>query len=653
MTSKTTITPATVLDRYEENLMGLPYPVILTNIAETITMMTDDQDVVCTSVPNAEQIALFVAGILCFIPVRLLESEVRMMRRAVGMSMEELGFAIGLHAEKLTQWESGLDHIGFEDDMAIRQTIATRINEQLPGMHINSAHISQIVLFPRSFDAYPLIEVHNSNVVHGDQQPFVGSISLSFAGHLVVQYNIRCIVPAPTPLVQDDDAVFLLTTETSPVSTSIETDAVGSETDPTVAIHDYDGSCGAFGFASYMRSGGHTLDDVEMVAKKFEFLGKTIQRLRTDCSEAYQAVVVMVNHLHFWSSSPYDAMHVQITKLLDNLSAADKGMPRPHDDLLPFGWIDENEPEIVQPSTEHIQTFIAVFDKLGQFEAMSRMNQGHGAFHANEQPIDGVPQVINWLRTLVKAPTIQIPTHDDNQTTTNIQASVETSLPIPITPDPISLPDVIQDDAALAIADVITQLQLEIKEHQLENMHLRRVLWTEGYQVRAQQWIAHCFGMAILNNKTQRNHRLLEEIFELVQKAGCTLHEVQQLARWKFDQPIIGGMAEEAGGALMCLAALCSVHDINLYQAADRELERVWKNTDAIREKFAKKPLFTPDIPVVETPNKLASSLVGSTGGIAITPMMLQAAIASLAKNGSMNLAINAALREGTKVKRV
>jgi hypothetical protein len=63
-----------------------------------------------------------------------------------------------------------------------------------------------------------------------------------------------------------------------------------------------------------------------------EELIEEVERLRRDCSEAYQAVGNIADTLNYW-----DGNHSYlITKLMDNLSAAADGYPRPHADLLPF-----------------------------------------------------------------------------------------------------------------------------------------------------------------------------------------------------------------------------------------------------------------------------------------------------------------------------
>lgn len=66
-----------------------------------------------------------------------------------------------------------------------------------------------------------------------------------------------------------------------------------------------------------------------------ESLLAEIERLREDCAQAYQAVGVIAERLGYWGAECPN--HAQLTKLLDNLSAAAEGDPRPHDDLLPFG----------------------------------------------------------------------------------------------------------------------------------------------------------------------------------------------------------------------------------------------------------------------------------------------------------------------------
>lgn len=57
-----------------------------------------------------------------------------------------------------------------------------------------------------------------------------------------------------------------------------------------------------------------------------------VQRLRRDCGEAYQIVGHMLGIDEFVIRFTDD----DVERALDNLAAAANGLPRPHDDLLPW-----------------------------------------------------------------------------------------------------------------------------------------------------------------------------------------------------------------------------------------------------------------------------------------------------------------------------
>lgn len=124
-----------------------------------------------------------------------------------------------------------------------------------------------------------------------------------------------------------------------------------------------------------------------------------------------------------------------------------------------------------------------------------------------------------------------------------------------------------------------------------------------GYQERVHKWILHCFGATIGADKIERNHRFLEESLELVQAGGCTASEAHQLVDYVFARPI-GETFQEAGGVMTTLAALCNAHEINLSNAAEAELARVWAKTEQIRAKQAAKPRYSPLPEGQDDPNR-------------------------------------------------
>lgn len=113
------------------------------------------------------------------------------------------------------------------------------------------------------------------------------------------------------------------------------------------------------------------------------------------------------------------------------------------------------------------------------------------------------------------------------------------------------------------------------------------------YQSRVDAWIQACFGPVIGADKTERNHRFLEEAMELVQAGGCTASEAHQLVDYVFGRDV-GEMGQEVGGVMNTLAALCTAHGVDLDAEAEKELARVWTKVAAIRAKQAAKPKHSP-----------------------------------------------------------
>jgi NTP pyrophosphatase (non-canonical NTP hydrolase) len=113
------------------------------------------------------------------------------------------------------------------------------------------------------------------------------------------------------------------------------------------------------------------------------------------------------------------------------------------------------------------------------------------------------------------------------------------------------------------------------------------------YQYSVGDWVHECFGPEIAADKQERNHRFIEEALELVQACGATASECHQLVDYVFGRDV-GDPAQETGGVMVTLAALCNAHGIDLDKAARDELTRVWTKVDKIRAKQGAKPRHSP-----------------------------------------------------------
>lgn len=113
------------------------------------------------------------------------------------------------------------------------------------------------------------------------------------------------------------------------------------------------------------------------------------------------------------------------------------------------------------------------------------------------------------------------------------------------------------------------------------------------FQLRVRPWLMACFGPEIAGDPVERNHRFLEEALELVQACGCTASEAHQLVDYVYGRDV-GEPAQEVGGVMITLAALCLANGIDMAEAGEAELARIWTKVEAIRAKQAAKPKPSP-----------------------------------------------------------
>jgi|GEM_PF-2200205 len=115
------------------------------------------------------------------------------------------------------------------------------------------------------------------------------------------------------------------------------------------------------------------------------------------------------------------------------------------------------------------------------------------------------------------------------------------------------------------------------------------------FQGRVQPWLLECFGAEIAADREERNHRFFEEATELVQAFGMTASEAHQLVDYTFGRPI-GEPAQEVGGVMVTLAALCLANGLDMHAAGETELARIRVpgTVAKIRAKQAAKPKHSP-----------------------------------------------------------
>lgn len=148
-----------VLDRHEETLTGLPYPVTLFDVAREVTHPRTGE-VLGVAVPESEELAAAVALALCFMPARLLGTEVRFIRRVLGMTGQELAAAVEMDPATLSRWEHGKQEVGAWADKAVRMAAVLRLQDRAPGSSLRPEDVVSLRFMPRTPGSHPTISVH-------------------------------------------------------------------------------------------------------------------------------------------------------------------------------------------------------------------------------------------------------------------------------------------------------------------------------------------------------------------------------------------------------------------------------------------------------------------------------------------------------------
>lgn len=125
-------------------------------------------------------------------------------------------------------------------------------------------------------------------------------------------------------------------------------------------------------------------------------------------------------------------------------------------------------------------------------------------------------------------------------------------------------------------------------------------------QSRVAAWVVEAFGLAAAGDKSERNHRFLEESLELVQSLGCGRREAEQLVEYVYNRPS-GLPAQEVGGVMVTLFALCQASKLDALECCDIELARCYEKIETIRKKQATKPGDSP-IPEYVRPAQYAET---------------------------------------------
>jgi DNA-binding transcriptional regulator YiaG len=146
------------LPRHEEDGLGLPYPVVLIDSAEE---EIDDAtgEPVGISVPDMEGLVASVAIARAMHPMQLDGTEVRFMRRAIGMTAADFAGALDMDPATLSRWENNRQTVGGWADKTVRSFAVLTLRERVPGVTVDADALIRMRLLARADGVWPKIEL--------------------------------------------------------------------------------------------------------------------------------------------------------------------------------------------------------------------------------------------------------------------------------------------------------------------------------------------------------------------------------------------------------------------------------------------------------------------------------------------------------------
>lgn len=132
------------IERYEFNGLGLPYPVIILNGAQHL--LNEKGEEIAIHIPDQEALAASVALCRVMAPIELAGSEVRFIRRVLGMTAKDFAAALAMDASTLSRWENDKVSVGQWADKQVRMAAVIALRDKVP--HAPVDHNSVITMQP-------------------------------------------------------------------------------------------------------------------------------------------------------------------------------------------------------------------------------------------------------------------------------------------------------------------------------------------------------------------------------------------------------------------------------------------------------------------------------------------------------------------------
>src|SRR5689334_2170966 len=141
----------TVLEKYEDDLIGIGRPVALINsVFEERCEKCDFTQIV---VPDLDGLIAAIAASRALHPLKLRGEELRFMRKALEVSARDLADVVGVTQETMSRWENNHDPISPTVEKLLRLIIGGLLSKKAPAIDFDVKTIADMKIVPVCSDA--------------------------------------------------------------------------------------------------------------------------------------------------------------------------------------------------------------------------------------------------------------------------------------------------------------------------------------------------------------------------------------------------------------------------------------------------------------------------------------------------------------------
>lgn len=125
-----------IVPEFEEDLLGLPYPVLLIDsVIEEFDPETGEA--LTHTIPALDSLVAAVAIVRALTPVKLAPEEVRFVRKAMDMTGRDLAEALNTTPETVSRWENGGQAPGEFVERLLRHLVCGRLRDLAPAIDVD------------------------------------------------------------------------------------------------------------------------------------------------------------------------------------------------------------------------------------------------------------------------------------------------------------------------------------------------------------------------------------------------------------------------------------------------------------------------------------------------------------------------------------